>query len=76
MRILHTVCHTQSTATRASHVMVSMPCSVSNDCRPAKSVPEVCLGLHRHYKSCLGYTDTGFVTDTELTRYLALFTSS
>jgi hypothetical protein len=68
---------TQSTATRSSHVMVSMLCSVSNDCRPASSVPEVCLGLHRHYKSCLGYTATGFATDTKLARYLALlFTSS
>lgn len=77
VRILHTVCHTQSTATRASHVRVSMLCSASNDCRPASSVPEICLGLHRHCKSCLGCTDTGFATDTELTRYLLfLFTSS
>jgi len=77
VRIVHAVCHTQSTATRASHVTVSMLCSVSTDCRRASSVPEVCLRLHRHCKSCMDSPDTGFATDTELTRYLALlFTSS
>ena len=68
VRMLLTVRHTQSTATQGSHVMVSM----LYDSRPASSSREVCLSLHRHCKSCLDSTDTGFAADTELTRYLAL----